>query len=455
MRRLNHAGMWKHALASGVLALPLALWGQAPGGQSSAGPPTLSATQPAAVQAAGSKGATMATQDTTANEPAAGVSSRTYALQGLRVTVSAPVQVAKRQNLRLTDTSEATDGQFLWYPQVARLADGELLAQIRLGGDSWQADIRCPIGFSWSADQGRTWSDLLVTSRHNGYGSLILPDGDLLILPYLLATAANGMAGPCNRIPRGRREVRFSENAVTVTGFLRKGVPDPTMGTEREGFSYGGFVFDGRPLRVGDGWLTTLYGKYEGEVAKKCTLHTAASRDGFRWEIRATVASPDSPVGRHHWGNSEAEICRLPDQRLMCVYRLDGEPYGQSFSSDEGATWTAPNLMPPGVGSVEPRLAVTQAGVVVLGGGRPRYYLWFNADGKGIEWQGIDIFSHHNELAAPGQVRFGGYRFDGCSAYGSVMALGDARVLLIYDCFTDAEFGVYVVQADIERVPTP
>lgn len=376
---------------------------------------------------------------------------RNYALHELNVTLSVPIQVAKWTNLRLSDISEDADGKFLWYPQITRLANGELLAQIRLGGDSWQADLLCPIAFSWSGDGGTHWSELLVTSKHNGYGSLTLPNGDQMILPYLLAAAPNGMTGPCQLIPYGKREVCYIENAVTVTGFLGTGVADTTMGIAREGFTYGGFVFDGRPVRTADEWLTTIYGKYEGELEKKCTLHAASSPDGYHWTIRSTIAAPDSKVGMHHWGNSEAEICRLPDNRLMCVYRLDNEPYGQCFSSDEGFTWTEPSQMPAGVGTVEPRLAVTTTGVVTLCGGRPRYYLWFNADGTGTDWQAIDIFTHHNELAAPDHVRFGGYRFDGCSAYGSVILVDDTRVMLIYDCFTDDAFGIYVVRADIEK----
>ncbi|NUQ63653.1 MAG: exo-alpha-sialidase [Pirellulales bacterium] len=390
--------------------------------------------------------------------PNAGNSGRKYTLNKLSVYVSAPVQVVKRKNPRLPESSNDPSGEFLWYPQVSRLSNGDLLAQIRLGGDSWHADIEGPIGFSWSCDGGTTWSELLVASKHNGYGSLVLPSGDLMILPYILAAAPNGLVGPYNLIRPGKRDVQFVDNAVEVTGFLRMPAADPTMDTTWQktdkAFKVGGFVFDGRPVRTGSGWLTTLYGKYEGELKKKCTLHAAASVDGLNWRIRSTIAAADSALGRHHWGNSEAEICRLPDARLMCVYRIDGESYGQSFSSDEGFTWTQPNQMPPGVGTVEPRLAVTNNGVVALCGGRPGYYLWLNADGKGTDWQRIDIFAHHNALAPPEQVRFagpGGYRFDGCSAYGSVVPVSDSEVLVIYDCFTLDEFGIYVVRASIEK----
>lgn len=378
---------------------------------------------------------------------------RQYVLDGLTVTLSAPVQVAQRPNQQLDVCAEEMHGRFLWYPQLARLADGEILAQIRLGGDSWQADLECPIAFAWSGDDGATWSDLLVTSKHNGYGSLLLPTGDLLILPFLLATAPDGMAGPCTIIPHGRREACHRDGAVTVAGFHGPALADPSMDVMWQAdraYQIGGFYFDGRPVRTRyGGWVTTLYGKYAGEVARKCTLHTAYSADGFHWQVRGTVAGPDSPLGRHLWSNSEAEICRLPDGRLFCVYRIEEEPYGCAFSSDEGHTWSAPAAMPAGVGTVEPRLAALPCGVTALCGGRPRLYLWFNADGTATSWPGIDLFTHHNAHAAPDAVRFGGYRFDGSSAYGSVIALDATRLLCIYDCFTDDAFGIYVVQATV------
>ena len=275
---------------------------------------------------------------------------KTYALKGLSVALSAPVQVASRKNLRLPDTSRDLTGKFLWYPQVARLADGELVAIIRLGGDTWEADVNCPLGFSWSGDGGLTWSELQVASKHDGYGNLILPTGDFLLLPFILHHGANGLVGPCNIIPKGKREVNYLDKAVQVTGFSREVVPntefDPAADVAR--LDVAGFYFDGRAIRLKDGktWLTTIYGNYKGE--KKCTLHAVESADGYKWKIRSTIAAGTDNLGTTPSGsNSEAEICRLPDGRLMCIFRLENEPYGQSWSRDEGVTWTPPTPMPP------------------------------------------------------------------------------------------------------------
>jgi len=54
-----------------------------------------------------------------------------------------------------------------------------------------------------------------------------------------------------------------------------------------------------------------------------------------------------------------------------------------------------------------------------------------------------------NAPAASGQA----YRFDGSSAYGCIVALGDSELLAIYDCFTNDYFGIYVVRATISPAP--
>ena len=48
---------------------------------------------------------------------------------------------------------------------------------------------------------------------------------------------------------------------------------------------------------------------------------------------------------------------------------------------------------------MRPSLAVMKNGTVVLSGGRPGLYAWFNADGSGKDWQRVDIMAHHNAFA--------------------------------------------------------
>ena len=112
----------------------------------------------------------------------------------------------------------------------------------------------------------------------------------------------------------------------------------------------------------------------------------------------------------------------------MCVFRLaGGVPYGQTFSRDDGKTWTAPAAM-AGPHSVQPSLAVMPDGTVALSGGRPGLYLWINADGNGKAWQEVDIRRHHNACVNEKILRH-----DHTSSYTEVVALDEAHLLYIYD----------------------
>jgi len=170
----------------------------------------------------------------------------------------------------------------------------------------------------------------------------------------------------------------------------------------------------------------------------------AESPDGFQWRIRSTIAGPDCPLeGRE--GPCESAVCRLADGRLMCVFRLASfVPYGRAYSGDDGRTWSAPANISPG--SVEPSLAVMPGGVVALSGGRLGVFVWFNADGRGDRWQGVDVVAHHNACrpqdaidpdsrkawtARDEMLRQGLGGFS--SSYTELMPLDERHLLLIYD----------------------
>jgi hypothetical protein len=85
--------------------------------------------------------------------------------------------------------------------------------------------------------------------------------------------------------------------------------------------------------------------------------------------------------------------------------------------------------------SVQPSLATRPDGVIALGGGRPGLHLWLNADGRGEEWQGIDMLAHHN-VCHPHETIMGytdhNHR-EQTSAYTEVIALDDRHFLYCYD----------------------
>jgi hypothetical protein len=127
-------------------------------------------------------------------------------------------------------------------------------------------------------------------------------------------------------------------------------------------------------------------------------------------------------------GPCEAALARVADGR-PCVFRLAlGVPYGQCWSGDDGKTWSEPAAM-DGPFSVQPSLAVLKDGPVVLSGGRPGLYLWFNRDGDGKGWQRVDLLAHHNACRPAEPVPDPGKT----SAYTEVVALDDTHLLCIYD----------------------
>ena len=157
------------------------------------------------------------------------------------------------------------------------------------------------------------------------------------------------------------------------------------------------------------------------------------STDGANWSVRSVVADANCPVPGDG-GPSESAICRLHDGRIMCVFRVESKlPFGQTWSSDEGRTWSTAVTM-AGPFSVQPSLAVMADGAVALSGGRPGLYLWLNADGSGQSWQQIDILAHHNSCHPQEQIIYSeDLSRQQSTSYTEVVAVDDNTLLYTYD----------------------
>lgn len=399
----------------------------------------------------------LAAGETGRKKPSQWPIGKTYKLKGVTVHLSAPVLVARKR--MALDRDQVTDrdlsGSYLWYPQIAKLSHGELLAIIRLAADNIEVDVLAPIGFCWSSDGGLTWSDVKQCNKGGGGVNVLDHNGDLLHLPFALHNGANGLGGPLNVIPKGKREVQFIANGVEVAGWpgqpaYHSLLPDGERKAAAR-LNLAGFFFDGQAAVSRDGktFLATLYGTYQGD--KRFRIVCAESQDGRKWRIRSSVVDSSYSLNEHSWSNSESTICRLADGRLMCVFRVEGLTYAQCFSDDDGNKWSQPVSMSlPGY--VEPSLAVMADGSVVLSGGRPELYLWFNNDGKGKDWQAINTFNHHNQLVRDEERFDRSKRLGGTSSYTEVIAVDASNLLYIYDCFTkDNHFGIYVQRATVEK----
>ena len=334
------------------------------------------------------------------------IAEQTFHLEGVRVSLSKPVLVERSKG-------------FLWFPSIARLPNGDLIAKMYLTPDTHMYSFMGLV--SWSGDGGLTWGQSTGVTFF-GPTSFNLSNGDHVILPFELHPLSDGSIGaPHNIIPAGRREVVYVAEKAKATG-----LPGPiAFKAPKLGVSC--LSFDGQVIELhGGGFLTTLMGRIEGEDR----LFNAAveSPDGVRWHVRSVIADSACEIPGKN-GPSETALCRAKDGRLMCIFRLESNmPYGQAWSDDEGRSWSAPLAMESAF-SVEPRVAVMENGTILLVGGRPGLYMWINTDGSGREWERIDMTAFHNAciprepILEPGQT----------TAYTGIVALDDRNLLYIYD----------------------
>ena len=123
-------------------------------------------------------------------------------------------------------------------------------------------------------------------------------------------------------------------------------------------------------------------------------------------------------TGYQNQGCEEASLVRLADGRLLSIFSHQ-EPGGsclQSWSSDEGGTWTRP--VPAGVGSVLPKLLLLSNGVLACSYGRPGVHLMFSLDGTGREW------THHTEVPLEGRAS---------TCYTDMLEMEPGEILLVFD----------------------
>ena len=364
---------------------------------------------------------------------------KTIDLNGLRVTLSEPVRVGQSRG-------------YFWFHNLWVMPNGDLLSTISPVPDIHMSDI--PYLVTWSRDGGLTWSEPIVAGD-GGQTLLHLHSGDSILLPYQLRPRPDGMGAPHNLFLAGQRTFEYVPTGVVVTGW-----PAPDRPPE-PGLDVCGFSFNGQTLWLENGtYLATVYGRFEGD--ERDTLIAVESTDGEHWTIRSVIADTNSTVPGKG-GPSESAICRLKDGRILCVFRVESaKPFGQTWSSDDGKTWTPAVTMPSDVFSVQPSLAVMQDGTVALSGGRPGLYLWLNADGAGQNWQGIDILTHHNDCHPEEPIPFSedlSQQFT--TAYTEVVAVDENHLLYMYDRIPnhwqripeemDDTNSVWLVRATVEK----
>jgi hypothetical protein len=115
-------------------------------------------------------------------------------------------------------------------------------------------------------------------------------------------------------------------------------------------------------------------------------------------------------------GPDEAAIVRLADQRLYAVFRTGGNALmGQSWSSDDGKTWTQPVSI--GFKGVAPHLRRLKNGTLACTTGRPGpVTVWFNEDGRGESWSHATVVFREKS-----------------TCYSDLVEVAPGKLLVVYD----------------------
>ena len=343
--------------------------------------------------------------------------TKTVSYQGIEVSLSKPRLVARSRG-------------YLWFPTMTRLSGGELFANFSTNLDAVVADRTASA--SWSADDGLTWSEpTSIKPEGDLYAEtmLRLKNGDQLLLPFNLYPDGEAMRGWQQTVSGkpGERRVTCIDKSLTVSGWPQ---PDRSF-NEKLGLS--GFGFNGHGLMGNDGqYLATMYGYFKGD--SRYSLVMVESADGLAWKYRSLIAGADCPLAGRE-GPCESQTVRLKDGRLMNIFRLDSSvSYGQTFSDDDGRTWSPPLAMKE-AHSVQPSIAIMKDGTLVLTGGRPGVFAWINTSGDGGDWLQVDLLGNHNKQHSEERISVGGAftLAEQTTSYTEVVPLDEQSVLVMYD----------------------
>jgi hypothetical protein len=363
-----------------------------------------------------------------------------YPLKNGLIEAGAPVEVGHNT------------GHF-WFSSLHQVGEQTLVCTVVRSADVAQG--KWPAQLFVSEDAGATWrSDTSIETM--GHASIRHTASSTLMMPYELwpdsprdMTNGKAMGTMLTKTANGTLEAEPRE--IRFCGF-----PAPFAKYHEDGLF---LLHSGNILRLGsDGSLfTTLYGVLEG--SEVMLIFAVVSNDGgFTWNHRSTVV--DNAVFRAPEGPNESTVELLDNGDLLCIYRVsDAWDFNKSYSRDEGRTWSEPMRM-DGMRSVQPRLARLENGALVLTGGRPGLFLWLCADGKGEQWETVDLATHHNRLVEGKNERFSevvdnaeaGKDPSTSTSYTGIMPWGADGVIVTYDRLSNGWSGAPGPHGDVDRV---
>lgn len=349
-----------------------------------------------------------------------------YSLDGCRLEISAPVEVGRASGHH-------------WFSTLHPIEGSDILCEVVVTDDKAQG--KWPAWLYLSRDGGRSWDKVCEIDSY-GPSSVSLTPRKILLMPYEVwplslgdrrNAAAEGTIVTCT----DEGAVITESTSVRFLGFPRD------LADYHEGELL--LLTNGNVLRLeGDRLFTTLYGRFmpHTENHQYDCVAVVSEDGGFTWRYLSHVASWQDTPGASE-GPDESNTARLPDGRLMCVYRVGSgreHHYQASYSPDDGQTWSKPKCL-ANAWSVEPQLVCLENGTLLLSGGRPGLMLWVCTDGRGEKWQPLNLAEHHNaacsdptlhfEADCVAAARVGAPSYT--TSYTGMKAVGPDEVMISYD----------------------
>jgi len=167
--------------------------------------------------------------------------------------------------------------------------------------------------------------------------------------------------------------------------------------------------------------LLTGYGAIKATGAA-VSLVFESTDGGHHWAVRSMLRGPR--------GINEMSMVRATDGRLVALIRQAGSPSGllqmypllQTFSADDGRTWSPLTVLAPPAGmpnaGADPNLIMLSNGAMMASYGRPDNSVLISWDGTGRTWdKGDTVFANPAATTDPG-------RYHGSSGNTTIQAVG-------------------------------
>ena len=165
------------------------------------------------------------------------------------------------------------------------------------------------------------------------------------------------------------------------------------------------------PLKLHDAWTganRAMIETHDGHIVfstmimlnyqgRHCVLTYVSSDDGATWKPSNVLDHPSS--GGDHSGIMEADIIQLNDGRLWMLIRTNWDYFYESYSSDNGLTWSAYAKTDIDASSAPGKLLRLQSGRIVLIWNR----LYHKGKNEIRRWGGVDGEKQLSEVAASWQ----------------------------------------------------